>query len=125
MGTKDSDIVTRLDRWAIEAGSVPASDLMDEAAAEIERLNREVSVLVAECQRQKELLVNGATLTDAEQEATTAPLRVDRITLIVHHRNRDGLRFWASRLAESFACCERVSLPKGEDERERLSPPAT
>jgi hypothetical protein len=38
MGTKDSDIVTRLDRWAIEVGSVPASDLMDEAAAEIERL---------------------------------------------------------------------------------------
>jgi hypothetical protein len=40
MGTKDSDIVTRLDRCAIEAGSVPASDLMDEAAAEIERLRK-------------------------------------------------------------------------------------
>ncbi len=32
------DIVTRLRRWAIETDSVPASDLMDEAAAEIERL---------------------------------------------------------------------------------------
>ena len=53
--------------------------------------------------------------------AALAPLKVDRITLIVHHRNRDGLRFWASRLAESFACCERVSLPKGEDEREHLT----
>jgi len=42
MGTKDSDIVTRLDRWAIEAGSVPASDLMDEAAAEIERLREAI-----------------------------------------------------------------------------------
>lgn len=57
----------------------------------------------------------------ASQAAATAPLKVDRIVLIVHHRNRDGLRFWASRLAESFACCERVSLPKGEDELERLT----
>lgn len=40
-----------------------------EAAAEIERLNREVSILIAECQRQQDLLVNGVTLTDAEREA--------------------------------------------------------
>ena len=35
-----NDIVTRMDRWAIEAGSVPASDLMDEAAKEIEWLRQ-------------------------------------------------------------------------------------
>lgn len=33
-----SDIVTRLRRWTHDANAVPASDLMDEAAAEIERL---------------------------------------------------------------------------------------
>jgi hypothetical protein len=32
------DIVTRLRQWAIATDAVPASDLMDEAAAEIERL---------------------------------------------------------------------------------------
>jgi hypothetical protein len=33
-----NDIVTRLRQWAIATDAVPASDLMDEAAAEIERL---------------------------------------------------------------------------------------
>ena len=33
-----SDITTRLRKWAIAADAVPASDLMDEAADEIERL---------------------------------------------------------------------------------------
>ena len=42
-----NDIVTRLRQWAIATDAVPASDLMDEAAAEIERLR----------------------LTDAEREA--------------------------------------------------------
>lgn len=32
------DITTRLRRWAIATDAVPASDLMDEAAEEIERL---------------------------------------------------------------------------------------
>jgi hypothetical protein len=33
-----SDIVTRLRRWMHEVNAAPASDLMDEAANEIERL---------------------------------------------------------------------------------------
>jgi hypothetical protein len=33
-----NDIVTRLRQWAIATDAVPASDLMDEAASEIERL---------------------------------------------------------------------------------------
>jgi hypothetical protein len=35
------DIVTRLRRWVHAVDAVPASDLMDEAAAEIERLRRD------------------------------------------------------------------------------------
>jgi len=42
-----SDLVTRLRRWTHDANAVPAGDLMDEAAAEIDRLR----------------------LTDAEREA--------------------------------------------------------
>ena len=33
-----TDIANRLRRWAISTNAVPASDLMDEAAAEIDRL---------------------------------------------------------------------------------------
>ena len=33
-----SDLTDRLRRWAISTDAAPASDLMDEAAAEIERL---------------------------------------------------------------------------------------
>ena len=33
-----ADIANRLRRWAISTDAVPASDLMDEAAAEIDRL---------------------------------------------------------------------------------------
>lgn len=63
-----SDIVERI--RTLRFVHVPmASQLFEEAACEIERLNREVSILIAECQRQKDLLVNGATLTDAEREA--------------------------------------------------------
>ena len=71
-----TDIVTRLDRWAIETDSVPASDLMDEAAAEIERLrngaveNREtvqcphvVGKTTLHCS------LTPFTLTDEEREA--------------------------------------------------------
>jgi regulator of protease activity HflC (stomatin/prohibitin superfamily) len=61
-----SDIVERLRAWVYTDSQYATAR---EAADEIERLNREVSVLVAECQRQKDLLVNGATLTDAEREA--------------------------------------------------------
>jgi hypothetical protein len=48
-----NDIVTRLRQWAIATDAVPASDLMDEAAAEIELLR----------------------LTDAEREAIVDALQ--------------------------------------------------
>ena len=47
-----SDIVTRLRRWTHDVNAAPASDLMDEAADEIERLR----------------------LTDAEREALSSVL---------------------------------------------------
>lgn len=41
-----SDITIRLRRWAIATDAVPASDLMDEAAVEIERLRDHVDDLL-------------------------------------------------------------------------------
>ena len=84
-----SDIVTRLRRWVIATDAVPASDLMDEAADEIERLrgyrdaaeaDRDVAMLAAERLRSQPCpYVTGTvtryctltppTLTDAEREA--------------------------------------------------------
>ena len=52
-----SDIVLRLRAWVYAVDAVSASDLMDEAAGEIERLRRQVS-------SQK-----NSTLTDEEREA--------------------------------------------------------
>ena len=52
-----TDIVTRLRSWVHTVKAVPASDLMDEAADEIERLRRQVS------------LQQNLTLTDEEREA--------------------------------------------------------
>lgn len=56
-----SDIVERLRAWVYFVEAVPASDIMDEAAAEIERL-RNGSLVVCETVR----------LTDAEREAVEA-----------------------------------------------------
>jgi len=63
-----TDIVTRLVRWAITTDSVPASDLMDEAAAEIERLRKAPSphfdgTTTQDCSH------TPFTLTDEEREA--------------------------------------------------------
>jgi hypothetical protein len=103
--TKDAyegDIVSRLRNWR-GLHLAHSGGLFEEAADEIERLR-------------------GWGMSEGKQEDDRPPpLKVDRIVLIVHHRNRNGLKFWASRLAESFSCCERVSLPKGEDERERIT----
>lgn len=61
MGHMSSDITTRLRRWTHAADAVPASDLMDEAADEIERLRL---TPVCHVLSQKNL-----TLSDAEREA--------------------------------------------------------
>ena len=68
------DIVSRLRQTRANMIGTPDEDHYwdcHDAATTIERLNREVSVLIAECQRQKDLLVNGASLTPAEREALT------------------------------------------------------
>jgi len=60
------DITTRLRRWTHAADAVPASDLMDEAADEIERLRLELFIRPT-----PNILVQSPrpTLTDAEREA--------------------------------------------------------
>ena len=68
------DITTRLRRWTHDADAVPASDLMDEAADEIERLREAIRRF---SEQDATLSVQGgnvtvtmdATLTDAELEA--------------------------------------------------------
>ncbi len=64
------DIVTRLRRWVHAVDAVPASDLMDEAADEIERLRSRLRF----CDR---VIRSGdvATLTDDEREAIVAAIR--------------------------------------------------
>ena len=63
-----NDIVTRLRQWAIATDAVPASDLMDEAAAEIERLRSEPCPYVTGTVTQH-CTLTPLTLTDEEREA--------------------------------------------------------
>jgi hypothetical protein len=63
-----NDIVTRLRQWAIATDAVPASDLMDEAAAEIERLRSQPCPYVTGTVT-RYCTLTPLTLTDAEREA--------------------------------------------------------
>ena len=63
-----NDIVTRLRQWAIATDAVPASDLMDEAAAEIERLRLQPCPYVTGSVT-RYCTLTPFTLTDAEREA--------------------------------------------------------
>ena len=63
-----NDIVTRLRQWAIATDAVPASDLMDEAAAEIERLRSQPCPYVTGSVT-RHCTLTQLTLTDAEREA--------------------------------------------------------
>jgi hypothetical protein len=63
-----NDIVTRLRQWAIATDAVPASDLMDEAAAEIERLRSQPCPYVTGTVT-RYCTLTPFTLTDAEREA--------------------------------------------------------
>lgn len=91
-----SDIVDRLRRWAISPTAVPASDLMDEAAVEIERLRHRVRFADA-------VIRSGsvATLTAPEREALQAAIDIEQCR---------GATSWATALRGLL---------------ERLSPPAT
>lgn len=80
------DLTTRLRRWTHDVNAVPASDLMDEAAAEIERLRWRVMTLesaakYAEGKRDKTSAEKtsgsgSVTLTDAEREAIKGAIDV-------------------------------------------------
>ena len=63
-----NDIVTRLRQWAIATDAVPASDLMDEAAAEIERLRSQSCPYVTGSVT-RYCTLTPSTLTDEEREA--------------------------------------------------------
>jgi hypothetical protein len=63
-----NDIVTRLRQWAIATDAVPASDLMDEAAAEIERLRSQPCPYVTGTVT-RHCTLTPFTLNDAEREA--------------------------------------------------------
>jgi hypothetical protein len=68
------DITTRLRRWTHAAHASPASDLMDEAAAEIERLREAMSDQPQTCpyvvgRTTLHCSLTPLTLTDAEREA--------------------------------------------------------
>jgi len=71
-----SDIVERLRRWTHAVDAAPASDLMDEAAAEIERLR----------------------LTDAEREAVIVALIELRALSMSETNHSDALRSILARL---------------------------
>ena len=69
-----TDIVERLRRWAISTDAVPASDLMDEAADEIERLRSRPCPYVTGTVTQYCTLTPLA-LTDAERAAVAWALK--------------------------------------------------
>lgn len=68
------DIVDRLRNWSIAVDAAPASDLMEEAADEIERLRSRpcpyvTGTVTRYCTLNTSETPNGSTLTDAEREA--------------------------------------------------------
>jgi len=67
-----TDITTRLRRWTHDAHAVPASDLMDEAAGEIDRLRSRLRL-------QDAVIRSGdvACLTHAEREALEIAIGLD------------------------------------------------
>ena len=67
-----TDIATRLRRWTHDANAVPASDLMDEAAGEIDRLRSRLRL-------QDAVIRSGATLalTSDEREAVEIAIGLD------------------------------------------------
>lgn len=62
-----SDLAEKLRDYAKRTIFLSARPILTEAADQIDRLNKEVSVLIAECQAMKDRLVNGDSLTDAER----------------------------------------------------------
>lgn len=67
------DIVTRLRRWTHAADSAPASDLMDDAAAEIERLRLALARLAD--QNATFSVVGGNIIVDVDHTLTDAERR--------------------------------------------------
>lgn len=63
-----NDLTDRLRRWAISSDAVPASDLMDEAADEIDRLRSQPCPYVTGTVT-KHCTLTQPTITDAERAA--------------------------------------------------------
>lgn len=85
-----SDIVDRLRASITQCRAIDRAALLAEAADEVERvqeevvrLNREVSALISECQKQKDLLVNGIqherSIAPTGSDAALTP--VDRLAI--------------------------------------------
>ena len=119
-----TDLITRLRTWSHARHAAPASDLMDEAASEIERLRADWpeqlqahSVLIAE----QELEIKRLRLTAEEREAvayylgTGGPYNVDRtLVALLSRTGSDGEKTGD----ESAGCLDQA----GEvPERERVA----
>ena len=74
--TDMSDLTDRLRRWAISTDAVPASDLMEEAADEIERLRSQPCPYVTGTVTQY-CTLTPLTLTDAEREAILGAIEAE------------------------------------------------
>jgi len=70
MTNNPADIVTRLRRWTHAADAAPASDLMDDAAAEIERLRLALARLAD--QNATFSIIGGNMIVDVDHTLTDA-----------------------------------------------------
>jgi hypothetical protein len=78
VGSHGADITVRLRRWSHSVDAVPASDLMDEAADEIESLKAEVKSMLEVCRFERETSERYASflrLTDEERKAVAAAIK--------------------------------------------------
>jgi hypothetical protein len=102
-----NDIVTRLRQWAIATDAVPASDLMDEAAAEIERLRAQPCPYVTGTVT-RYCTLTPFKLTDAERAAIQWAVA----TLDAEAALGDG-EFEARQAATLRGLLERTQQPSG------------
>jgi len=104
-----TDIVTRLRRWTHAVDAAPASDLMDEAAEEIENLRTAIRRLAEQdatlsvCGGAVQVTMDG-TLTDAERAA------VDRVRIAF--RDMDHNDMTMQQIEDYEAICDLLERTK-------------
>jgi hypothetical protein len=104
-----SDIVTRLRRWTHAVDAEPASDLMDQAAVEIENLRTAIrrvadqDATLSVCRGNVTVDLDG-TLTDAEREA------VDRVRIAF--RDMDHNDMTMQQIEDYEAICDLLERTK-------------